>query len=169
MCFLISTLFTVMASIIIHEAAHVIAALSSGAQFSELKFGFHGINPSVTLPERLAGGRLTAFHYVGGLTSGAVFLLIYFLYWVRIYRHNPNFFSWGLGLVTAVIVGMQLAIGYLEGHYHAAYIIGATSVLSPTNILIYGWGLSAVFFHMALCPVRKMMINNVKPDVIQPS
>jgi hypothetical protein len=158
-----------MASIIIHEAAHVIAALSSNAQFGELKFGFHGINPSVTLPERLAGGRLTAFHYVGGLTSGAVLLLIYFLHWVRLYRRKPSFFIWGLGLVTATLIGMQLAIGYLEGRYHGAYIIGATSVLSPTNILIYGWGLSAVFFHMALCPMRKMRINNVKPDVIRPS
>jgi hypothetical protein len=158
-----------MASIIIHEAAHVIAALLFGAQFSELKFGFYGINPSVTFPEWLAGGRLTAVHYVGGLTSGGVLLLLYLLYCVRVYRRNPDFFIWGLGLVTAMLVGMQLAMGYLEGRYHAAYIIGATSVLSPTNILVWGWGLSAVFFHLSLCPVKKMRANEIRTDVIRPS
>ena len=41
----------VVALVIVHEAAHILAALAFGAQFNELKPGFYGINPSVTLPE----------------------------------------------------------------------------------------------------------------------
>jgi len=57
-----------------------------------------------------------------------------------------------MGLTTILLAGEQLTAGYLEGRYHAAYILCATSLFSPTNVLTYGWVISAVFFHFALCP-----------------
>ena len=153
-----------IASVVIHESAHILAALSLGAQFSDLKLGFYGINPSVTLPEWFTGIRHTAFHYAGGLLAGTALLMLYLLYWVRRYRRSPTFFHWALGLVTVVLAGMQLATGYLEGRYHAAYIIGAGSLFSPTNILIYSWGISALFFHLALCPLRRMNATDGTTD-----
>ncbi|RLC61665.1 MAG: hypothetical protein DRI01_08120, partial [Chloroflexi bacterium] len=93
---------------------------------------------------------------VGGLAVGTVFLLFYLLCWMRKYRRNPSFFVWSLGAVTLMLAAMQFAIGYLEGRYHAAYIIGAMAFLSPTDILTYGWALAAVFFHSALCPWKMM-------------
>jgi len=150
------TLLLVVALVVIHEAAHILAAMVFGARLGELKLGFLGINPSVTLPEWFTGTRQTVVHYAGGLTAGAVLLVFYLLYWMRKYLRGPNFFTWSLGAVTMMLSGMQFATGYLEGRYHAAYIVGAMSFVSPTNILTYGWAISAVFFHSALCPLRKM-------------
>jgi len=146
--------------VIIHETAHILTAMVLGVRFVELQLGFMGINPSVTLPEWFIGTRQTVVHYAGGLTAGMVLLLFYLGYWMRKYRWNPTFFSWSLGLITLLLAAMQFATGYLEGRYHAAYIIGATSFLSPTEVLIYGWTVSAVFFHSALCPWRRMRITN---------
>jgi len=151
------TLALVVALVIVHEAAHIVAALTLGAQFNELKLGFLGINPSVTLPEWFTDARQTAVHYAGGLVVGMALLLFYLCYWMRKYWHNPIFFHWLLGLVTLMFAAVQFAFGYLEGHYHGAYIIGALSFLSPIDMLAYGWVIAAVFFHSALCPWRKMI------------
>ena len=150
------TLAMVVALVIIHEAAHILVAMGFGAQFGELKLGFMGINPSVTLPEWFTETKQTAVHYAGGLAVGIIFLLFYLTYWMRKYRHNPSFFVWSLGAVTLMLAAMQFATGYLEGHYHAAYIIGAMAFLSPTDILTYGWAAAAAFFHAALCPWKMM-------------
>jgi len=151
------TLAMVVVLVVLHEAAHILAAMALGAQFAELKLGFMGINPSVTLPEWFTGPRQTVVHYAGGLAVGTVFLLFYLVYWMRKYRRNPGFFVWSLGAVTLMLAAMQFATGYLEGRYHAAYIIGAMVFLSPTDILTYGWALAAVFFHSALCPWRRII------------
>ena len=145
-----------VASVIVHEAAHIVAALACGVPFNELQLGLLGINPSVTLPEWFTGTPRTIVRYAGGLTAGVGLFLFYLLYWVRKYRRNPSFFCWSLGAVTIALVAIQLAAGYLEGRYHAAYITGAMSLFSPTNILMYGWAVSAIFFHSALCPWRRM-------------
>jgi ABC-type Fe3+ transport system permease subunit len=150
------TLAMVVVLVILHEAAHVLAAMVLGARFEEIKLGFMGINPSVTLPEWFTGTRQTVVHYAGGLAVGTAFLVFYLGYWMRKYRHNPNFFTWSLGAVTIMLSGMQFATGYLEGRYHAAYIVSAMSFISPTDVLTYGWAIAAVFFHSALCPWRKI-------------
>lgn len=150
----------VVALIIIHEAAHILTAMAFGARFGELKLGFMGINPSVTLPEWFTGTRQTVVHYVGGLAVGTIFLIFYLGYWMRKYRRNPSFFTWSLGAVTLMLSAMQFATGYLEGRYHVAYIIGAMVFLSPTDILTYGWAVAAVFFHSSLCSWRRMRTAN---------
>ncbi|MFO7772502.1 MAG: hypothetical protein R6V59_00905 [Dehalococcoidia bacterium] len=150
------TIVIAAASVLIHEAAHVVAALTLGVPFDELRFGFLGINPSVTLPEWFTGTPRTVVHYAGGLTAGAGLLFYDLLYWVRRYRRSPYVFGWFLGAVTSVFAAMQFATGYLEGRYHGAYIIGVMSFFSLTDLLMYGWAISAVSFHSALCPWRRM-------------
>ena len=146
------TLAMVVVLIVLHEGSHILAAMALGVRFSELELGFMGINPSVTLPDWFTGVRQTVVHYVGGLAVGTVFLLFYLGHWMRKYRRRPSFLTWSLGAVTLMLAAMQFAMGYLEGRYHAAYIIGAMVSFSPTDILTYGWALAAVFFHSALCP-----------------
>ena len=150
------TLAIATASVLAHETAHIVAALALGVPLGELQLGFLGINPSVTLPEWFTGTPRIIVWYAGGVAAGAVLLIFYLLYWVRKYRRAPSFFRWSLGAITMVFAAMQFASGYLEGRYHAAYIMGAMSVFSLTNILMYGWAVSAVFFHNAVCPLRLM-------------
>ena len=57
-----------------------------------------------------------------------------------------------------MLAAMQFATGYLEGRYHASYIIGATLLFSPTDVLTYGWAIAIVFFHSALCPWKKRSV-----------
>jgi len=116
------TLAMVVALVVIHEGSHILAAMAFGVRFSELKLGFMGINPSVTLPEWFTGTRQTVVHYAGGFSTGLALLLFYLLYWMRKYRRNPSFFTWSLGLITFMLAAMQFATGYLEGRYHTAYI-----------------------------------------------
>lgn len=147
-------------SIVIHEAAHILAAVARGVPFGELKLGFSGINPSITLPQLVDENTRIVIFYAGGLTAGAVLLLGYLLYWVRRYCRKRSLLCWAMGLTTIMLAGEQLAAGYLEGRYHAAYITGATSLVSPADILTYGWMISALFFHFALCPRAKMRRTN---------
>jgi len=150
------TLALALVVVAIHETAHILSAMVLGVRFIELQPGFLGTNPSVTLPEWFTGTRRTIVYYVGGLTVGMALLLFYLCYWMRKYHRNPNFFNWLLGLVTLIFAAVQFAFGYLEGSYHGAYIVGAMSFLSLTDVLAYGWAVSAVFFHSALCPLRKI-------------
>ncbi|MBN1368948.1 MAG: hypothetical protein JW954_01765 [Dehalococcoidaceae bacterium] len=78
----------VVAAIFVHEAAHVAAALIQGVPFGELKIGFWGINPSVTLPPGLDESVKTPVFYAGGFTTGVLLVLFYFLYWVRKYHRE---------------------------------------------------------------------------------
>lgn len=144
------------ASVLVHEAAHVVAVLALGVPLGELQLGFLGINPSVTLPEWLTGTPLSIVRYAGGLAAGAGLLFFHLLSWARRYRRSPSFFRWALGAVTIAIAATQFATGCLEGRYHAAYIVGAMSVFSVTDLLMYGWAVSAVFFHSALGRLHRM-------------
>jgi hypothetical protein len=135
-----------------------LAAVIRGVPFAELKLGFLGINPSVTLPRWVDQNTRTVIFYAGGLSTGAVFLLGYLLYWVRKYRRRPSPLHWAMGLTTIMLATEQFAAGYLEGRCHGAYIMSATTLFSPTAVLTYGWMIAAMFFHFSLCP-RKMMVT----------
>ncbi len=150
------TLALVFIVVIIHETAHILFAMVLCVRFVELQPGFLGMNPSVTLPEWFTGTRRAIVYYAGGLTTGMALLLFYLCYWMRKYWHNPTFFYWSMGLVTLMFAAVQFAFGYLEGSYHGAYVISAMSFLPLTDVLAYGWAVSAVFFHSALCPLSKM-------------
>ena len=147
-------------SVVVHEAAHIIAACVLGVPFAELKLGFYGINPSVTLPAWFTGTPRLIVYYAGGLVPGLILLFMYLFYWMRRYRRQPAILSWSLGLVTIVLAAMQLAIAYMEGHYHEAYINNAGSLFSPTNILVCGFMVAAFFLHSALSPRTRMRKAN---------
>ena len=147
-------------SVVVHEAAHIIAAWFLGVPFAELKLGFYGINPSVTLPVWFTGTPRLVVYYAGGLVPGLILLLAYLFYWMRRYRRQPAVLSWSLGLITIVLAAMQLAISYMEGHYHEAYINNAGSLFSPTNMLVCGFAVAAFFFHSALSPRTRMRKAN---------
>lgn len=151
-----------IAVIFIHEAAHILTAVIQGVPFGELKFGFRGINPSITLPQWVDEHARTVIFYAGGLPTGAVFLLGYLLYWRRKYHREPSLLYWAMGLTTIMLATEQCAAGYLEGRYHGAYIMSATNLFSPTDALTYGWIIAAVFFHLSLCPRGKMRENQPK-------
>jgi hypothetical protein len=142
----------VFVSILVHEAAHVLAALVKGVEFSSLKIGFWGINPSVTLPQGLDESTKTPIFYAGGITAGILLICFYFIYWVKKYRCNPSRLGWALALAPLVLGAEQLATGYLEGRYHSAYLYGATTLFSPTNLFIIVWMSFAVAVHLQLCP-----------------
>lgn len=146
----------VVASVLIHEAAHVIAAIVQGVEFSSLKIGFWGINPSVTLPQGLDESTKTPIFYAGGITAGMILLCFYCVYWVRKYRRSPSKLSWALGLATLAIGAEQLATGYLEGRYHSAYLYGATTLFSPTHLFIIAWMVLAVVVHLQLCSRERL-------------
>lgn len=151
------TLGMAVGAVIVHEAAHVLAAMAFGARLEELRLGFMGINPSVTLPGWFSGTEgLTVVHYAGGLSAGGILLAVYLAYWMPRYRRHPGLVTWLFGLATLTLGAMQLATGYVEGAYHAVYIASALAFLGPTDILLYGWAIAAVFVHHAICPGRRI-------------
>jgi len=155
-CLVIYTILLALASIFMHETAHILTAIIKGVPFGELKLGFWGINPSVTIPNWVSEDIKIAIFYSGGLATGVILLLGYLLYWVHRYHTRPSILCWAMGLATIVFAGQQLIAGYIEGKYHSAYILGASSLLSSTNLMIYVWMISMVFFHFAICPKVKM-------------
>lgn len=141
-------------TVIIHEAGHTIAALALGVPFTEIEFGFYGINPSVTIPDRFAGAPLTIQHYAGGFMAAIILLPIY-LFWFRRYRNKPNFLNWATGLITITAFGLQLVQGYIEGRFHAIYIMRANSLFDVKDGLVY-IGIALMWIvHLVLCPIYK--------------
>jgi hypothetical protein len=69
-----------------------------------------------------------------------------------------------MGVTTIMFAAEQFATGYLEGRYHGVYIMGATTLFSPADILTYGWMIAAVFFHFSLCPGKKMRKHNEQSE-----
>lgn len=146
----------VIAVTIVHETAHFVAALSIGVPFSEIAFSFDGINPSLTIPERFASSNLSILHYAGGLIPAVILTFIYLLHWYRRFRREPSLMNWTMGLITIVAAGFQLAQGYNEGRFHAAYIYYSDSLLNILNIPIYLLVIAAILIHFTLCPRSKM-------------
>jgi hypothetical protein len=123
-----------IALVLVHEAAHVLTAVVRGVPFGEMKLGFWGINPSITLPHWVDEDTRTVIFYAGGLTTGVVFLLVYLLYWLRKYRREPSLLYWVMGLTTIMLAAEQFAAGYLEGRYHGAYIMSAKTLLPCARV-----------------------------------
>jgi hypothetical protein len=147
---------------IIHEAGHVIAALALEVPFKEIELGFYGINPSVTIPDRFASAPLTIQHYAGGFTAAIILIPIY-LFWFRRNRKKPTIFNWFAGLITITAFGLQVGQGYIEGRFHALYIVDVGSIFDPKDIVVY-LGITIMWIvHFNLCPIsrlKKALINS---------
>ncbi len=64
--------------------------------------------------------------------------------------------TWNYGLITISVLGMQLGQGYVEGRFHVAYIINASS---PFNVLmLFGVVIVAfaIFIHYQLFPKSRI-------------
>lgn len=155
-------LATLIITLAIHEGSHAISAALIGVPLDEIEFGIIGISPSVTIPERFANAPVWIVHYSGGLTAAAVLLSVYLVYWLRRYHRSPTFLKWGIALITIAFAALQLAQGYIEGRFHAAYIYDARagSLINPLswvlNIFITIFVILAVMLHLKLCPIKKM-------------
>ncbi len=99
---------TLIVSTVIHEAGHAVAALLLGVPISEIKIGFYGISPSVTIPERFGTMNLAPVHYAGGFGSGFALLILYTFLFLR-YLKKPSFLHWSLGFITMLLSGFQLS------------------------------------------------------------
>ncbi len=143
-------------TVIVHEAAHVLAALSLGVPFNEIKVMFFGINPGMKVPERFTSSSLAIYHYAGGLTAAVALLCVYLFYWLKNYRHKPSLFNWLLGAITITLFSMQLGQGYLEGRFHGAYMSGANSLFDSTDILLYIFVVFGWIIHFQIFPISKI-------------
>ena len=70
---------------------------------------------------------------------------------------SPSF-ELGFALTTIVLAAEQVSTGYLEGHYHAAYLYGATTLFSPTHLFTIAWMVIAVLLHLQLYPRERLKI-----------
>jgi len=143
-------------AIVVHEAAHVIAALILGVPFNEIEIGFYGISPSVNIPERFINSNLTLYHWGGGITASILLLSTYFLLWFRRYRRTPSPMNSMLGLITIVLACFQLSQGYIEGRFHHAYITLAGSIDNPLNLIYLFAVIASIFIHFTLFPMSKI-------------
>ena len=143
-------------TIIIHESAHFLAALTIGVPFSEIEIGWIGNNLGVTIPDRFSSVPLGLFYYAGGFSTAFVLLCGYFLIWYRRYRDKPSFMTWAYGAIIMMCIGIQLGQGYLEGQFHAAYIFYADSLFNVASIVVYGFFAMAMFSHFQFFPITKL-------------
>jgi hypothetical protein len=144
----------IMGTICIHEAGHAIAAIVLGVPVKEIKIGFDGINPSVMIQAGFTNISLTSQYYAGGFSAAFVLLLVY-AYWFRKYYCTPSVFSWIAGIITIGVFGMQIAQGYIEGRFHALYIVEANSIIGAKDIFIYLTVGLACSIHLVVCPTSK--------------
>jgi hypothetical protein len=75
-CLVLYVVLIAIALVFIHEAAHILTAVIRGVPFNELKLGFWGINPSITLPQWVDENTRTVIFYAGGLTTGRCSCLV---------------------------------------------------------------------------------------------
>lgn len=141
---------------IVHEAAHFVAALFIGVPFNEIEIGLYGINPSVTIPERFASSNLLIFHYAGGLTTAVILIIVYLAYWYRKFKREPFLINWLMGSITIVIAGFQLAQGYIEGRFHAAYFYYSQTLLNPLTIIYFLLIIASALIHFVIYPWSKI-------------
>ncbi len=106
---------------IVHEAAHWLTAFLLGVPISEIKFGFHGINPGVTIPTSTPPEVLPYFFFSGGFVSGTTLLMIYVFYWIKQYRRHPSSGNWIMSMCVVFSIAIQFYLGILEGRYYQAY------------------------------------------------
>jgi len=101
----------------IHESTHWLTgkfvAFISGIPLSEVRFGFHGINPGITIPDSFPPEYLSYFFFSGGLTAGLLMLILYSYYFIKICMNNPTSFNH----VISILILCSSSIHFYYGYY----------------------------------------------------
>ena len=121
---IIYTVVLLVTLVLIHECAHVLTAAFLGVPLQELKVGFWGVSPAVTLPGWFRGTPRIIVYYSGGFFSGTVLAGYYLFQLRRYYFQKPTQYLWAKGLITIALAATQFATGILEGQFHNAYVSG---------------------------------------------
>ena len=153
----------------LHEGAHWLTAVLLGVAPTEIKIGWYGVGPGVTVPEWFPLEYLPYFRYAGGLSAGIVVLILYIFVWMKLYKENPTRFNWGIGAAIIVSSAFQFALGYMEGNRFGDYVRGTLTL----QIAVSAVFVAALLFHMGVTYLLKKpgkkFSHNVKVLVIRQS
>jgi len=134
----------VFLTILVHEAAHYVAAWLVGAPLDTLDVGLCGGNPCVRHPA-FPGWRGAIVGYAGGLTAsvclGTVWVLL-----LRRMRATPSQSDWAYGLIVGCLSWYQFGNGLMEGLYRDRYVRGSVE----TNVSIVLFSLLGIGLHYAI-------------------
>jgi hypothetical protein len=153
---LLSLLALVLLTAIIHENAHLVAALIMRVPI----LSFTWFDPRYFAPVFVFGTRENTLpamvvSYSGGLVTGLLLLLILALKrgWFK-----QSLYLWSLGLYMAAFGFWHLSQGILEGAFHDMYVAGATDIFSLSNNVGYASGFLGIALYWVFMPGIKGLI-----------
>jgi len=148
----VSTLFAIsIATVIIHESVHYITAILLGIPVTH----FNWFDPNYFAPALVSTSKdnstgMSIVSYAGGLFTGILLLSVLIFRWNRF---KQSLYRWFIGLYLATFGAWQICQGILEGAFHQAYIMNATSLLfSPIHYIGYASAFLAMFTYWLLMP-----------------
>jgi hypothetical protein len=153
---LLSLLALALLTVIIHEDAHLVAALIMRVPI----LSFTWFDLRYFAPVFVSGAKeytlpATVVSYSGGLVTGLLLLVILTLKrgWFK-----QSLYRWLLGLYIATVGFWHLSQGILEGAFHDMYIAGAANIFSLSNCVGYAFGVLGLALYLAFMPGIKSLI-----------
>jgi hypothetical protein len=127
-------------SVVFHELSHAIAAIILGVSPTELKFGWYGLNPGVTVPDTFPLEDLIHFRYAGGVGAGILMLIGYI---TCLLRYKASIKAQGWGSVHWWIAGffifwsfLQFYNGYIESMRFEEYVRNSINYTIPFILIL---------------------------------
>jgi len=144
---------------VVHEAGHILAAVTYGVPFTEVNFIMVGINPGVRFPDWFSGVPHPFVPYAGGTTAALLLTAGYFLICRRYYLRQPASGTWLVGLMVMAFATEQVANAWLEGSYPGLYfsLTGINAQIS--DAVLATSCLPGILLHLALCPLRLLRLQ----------
>ena len=134
-CQLLLFLLVFVTTTAVHELAHAVVDWRYGVPWSQIKFGFCGINPCVTPLVPFTGHGSTVSNYVGGIAAGFL-LLVAFASWLKWNWTRMSFGHWFFGALWVGLLVDQFFTGYVEGRDHIGYLMGKYQVASTRAMIV---------------------------------
>ena len=161
---LVKSFFSLIAlallTIVIHEDAHLVAALIMRVPI----LSFTWFDLRYFAPVFVSGSTeytlgMQVVSYAGGLVTGVLLLAILLLKreWFKRSLHR-----WLLGLYIATFGFWHLSQGILEGVFHDMYIAGAADIFSLSNCVGYAFGVLGMALYWVFMPGLKALIAKEK-------
>ena len=142
---------------IIHEGAHLVAALAMGVPI----VSFTWFDPQYLAASLVTGATdsrltLTIIGCSGGFVTGILLLAIVAVKrgWFRV-----SFYRWLWGLWLFALGVSQISVGVLEGTAGDVYVAGATDMLSWTHGVTLASGLAGAAIYWVWMPERELIGN----------